>query len=105
MGKTKGKAWKQRTNSDRTNKQEQRTAEALLRRQDTRVTTTVVTDLREALSLAPWTDQVHPRPASSWLAAAHLAQSALGTATGASPADNQFAPPANDKSVNAGVAL
>ena len=61
------------------------TAEALFRRQDTRFTTTVVTDLRQALELAPRTDQVQPRPASSWHAAAQLALTAA-SASGADPA-------------------
>ena len=85
MGKTRGKACRKAYDAKKDNKPDHRTAEATLRRQDKRVTTTVVTHLREALSLAPWTDQVHPRPASSWHAAAHLALTAA-SASGANPA-------------------
>ena len=101
MGKTRGKACKQAYGAKKDNKPDHRTAEATLRRQDTRVTTTVVTDLCQALVLAPRTDQVHPRPASSWLAAAHLAQSAFdpSSATGAPPADVQSAPEPVSKTV------
>ena len=104
MGKKRGKACRKAFDTNKDNKPDHRSAEATLRRQETRVTTTVVTDLREALSLAPWTDQVHPRPASSWHAAAHLALTAasasgvdpalsaeLRTSQGA-PADSQSAP-------------
>ena len=61
---------------ERTNNPLGRSAEAALRRQEVRFATTVGTDLRAHLELAPLTDQVQLRPASSWLAAAALAQAA-----------------------------
>ena len=115
MGKRKGKACYENSNK---NKAERRSAEAHLRRSDTRVSTTVETDLRQALELAPRTEQVQPRPASSWLAAAHLAQAALSasgpnpalgaeprTTQGALPADSQSASTPDTESVSKEVAL
>ena len=101
MGKTKGQAYRKAFNAKKADKATQRSAEALLRRADTRVSTTVEADLREALCLAPHTHLECARPASSWLAAAHLAQAALSTATGAPPADSQSA---SDRGENTSLA-